>query len=218
MVSGVGPLMSYVKYAESISSLKKAIDKKEQLPFSNSFSLPSFLHMNNEGSPSDDFLPGLSCSSTMRQSIRCAAELEGGIDEVVVNALGSLTNSQTESLDDSGKPTNISGRINRSRGLALSHKEKSRRIFQHCSSWTQLDDTRANRGMVHGQGENIDRLFCVRLQRSFLSYQLCFSFRSGSCHPSLRGTIQVSHPENKCSCQSYYDAVQPNIGVVVSKT
>lgn len=59
----------------------------------------------------------------------------------------------------------------RSKALIMSHEQKSKRILQHCSSWTQLDDTKANRGIIHGQGiANLLSLLVVNPGR----YSPCF--------------------------------------------
>lgn len=100
------------------------------------------------------------CSPGMRNSIIFAAINEGGIDNALVNALGSI----------STKP-------DRSKALAMSHEQKSKRILQHCSSWTQLDDTRANRGIIHGQGEQMLNSYVYRMF-FFITHMRVISFSS----------------------------------------
>lgn len=104
-------------------------------PFASSFSLPTFLPPDQLESSPDNYL-AKSCSLGLRDSIISAARNEGGINNVIISAVGSISMKQ-----------------NRSKALAMSHEQKSKRILQHCSSWTQLDDTKANRGLVHGQGK-----------------------------------------------------------------
>jgi hypothetical protein len=117
------------------------------LPFTSTYSLPSFLQTEQGGNFSEDYFSKLSCSETLRESIISTAKNEGGIDDVLVSALGSIS-----SLEERAKPY-------RSNALVMSHEQKSKRLLQHCSSWTQLDDTRANRGIVHGQGNMILLIF-----------------------------------------------------------
>ena len=82
----------------------------------------------------DDFLPKLSCSLTIKESIKLAAASEGGIDDVLVTALDSISYAPGR-------------RSSRSKKLMLSHKEKSSLMLRHCSSWAQLQ----NRSTVYGQ-------------------------------------------------------------------
>ena len=89
----------------------------------------------------------------MEESIKMAAEIEGGLDDIIINALDSISTPHTGSMSG--------GRVNRSKSLAMSHQEKSKRLLRQCTSWTQLDDTKANRGIVHGQGENRELFFFI---------------------------------------------------------
>lgn len=140
IVSTITPIMKYVTNADKAS--RSAILANDQspsasLPFTSAYSLPSFLPTQERGSSPDG---AKHCSSGLRNSILSAARNEGGIDDALVNALGSI----------SMKP-------NRSKALIMSHEQKSKRILQHCSSWTQLDDAKANRGVIHGQGRKWQR-------------------------------------------------------------
>ena len=154
--SVVTPLMSYVKYAEKVSESshsKLNIDHQTKKTTKSSFRLPSFLQQNEADGdfPSTGFtMPKRSLSSTLKESIKVAAIIEGGVDEIIINALDSISSLKHKSPKSSG----IGGsRSNRTKNLAMSHQEKSKRLLRQCSSWTQLDDTKANRGIVHGQGK-----------------------------------------------------------------
>jgi len=153
--SVVTPLMSYVKYAEKVaeSSHFKAVADQPNTSTKSSFRLPSFLQQNEaEGdfSSAGFTMPKRSLSSTLKESIKLAAIIEGGVDEILINALDSISSLKHKSPKSSG----IGGsRSNRTKSLAMSHQEKSKRLLRQCSSWTQLDDTKANRGIVHGQGK-----------------------------------------------------------------
>ena len=153
--SVVTPLMSYVKYAEKVSeSSHSNVDANQpNTSTKSSFRLPSFLQQNEaEGDfPSTGFtMPKRTLSTTLKESIKVAAIIEGGVDEIIINALDSISSLKHKSPKSSG----IGGsRSSRTKSLAMSHQEKSKRLLRQCSSWTQLDDTKANRGIVHGQGE-----------------------------------------------------------------
>eukprot|EP00986_Skeletonema_menzelii_P019047 scaffold27055_cov155-Skeletonema_menzelii.AAC.12 len=83
----------------------------------------------------DDFLTNLSCSLTIKESIKLTAASEGGIDDVLVRALDSISNEPER-------------RSSRSKKIVLSHKAKSSRMLRHCSSWTQLQSRRTAYGQV----------------------------------------------------------------------
>jgi hypothetical protein len=159
VISCVMPLMSLIARTESVSRSSKSTDSQiftAALPFTSTYSLPSFLQPEQEGKFPEDYFSKLPCSDTLRESIISTARSEGGIDDVLVSALGSISNNYSL-LEDRTKP-------HRSHALVMSHEQKSKRLLQHCSSWTQLDDTRANRGIVHGQGKMKSRRFvCPRL-------------------------------------------------------
>lgn len=152
LASGVMPLMSYVSYTEKFAN-NQTMSRETRanggtLPFAKPYSLPFFIQ-NEEGGFPADYAMTLSCSATLKESIKSAVEIEGGIDDMLLKGLESISRPP---MDDQVKIIQ-SGRPNRSRSLAMSHAEKSKRLLRHCSSWTQLDDTRANRGIVNGQGE-----------------------------------------------------------------
>ena len=155
--SVVTPLMSYVKYAEKVaeSSHSKADNNLSNTTTKSSFRLPSFLLQQNEAegdfSSAGFTMPKRSLSSTLKESIKVAAIIEGGVDEIIINALDSISSVNHKSPKSSGIGGN---RSNRTKSLAMSHQEKSKRLLRQCSSWTQLDDTKANRGIVNGQGES----------------------------------------------------------------
>jgi len=91
-----------------------------------------------------------SLSATLKESIK-AADIEGGLDDIIVNALDSICVTQSRSLESRAKSM-TGGRANRSKSLAMTHQEKSKRLLRQCSSWTQLDDSETN-GLVRGQGK-----------------------------------------------------------------
>eukprot|EP00804_Cyclotella_cryptica_P015537 CCRYP_003558-RD/>CCRYP_003558-RD protein AED:0.28 eAED:0.29 QI:3004/0.8/0.66/1/0.4/0.33/6/0/964 len=147
IISCVMPLMTFVTRSESLSRFATGVESQKRtssLPFTSSYSLPTFLQTEQGGNYfPEDYFSKLSCSEILRESIISTARNEGGIDNVLVSALGSISNNY-RSLEDRAKPY-------RSNALVMSHEQKSKRLLQHCSSWTQLDDTLANRGIVHGQ-------------------------------------------------------------------
>ena len=122
LVSGVMPLIGR---STQTQSYERATTFLTNLP-----SPPSLFRLEER----DDFLPRLSCSLSIKESIKLTAASEGGIDDIIVRALDSISN-ETER------------RSTRSKKLTLSHKEKSSRLLRHCNSWTQLQ----NRGTAYGQ-------------------------------------------------------------------
>lgn len=152
--SAVMPLMSYVRYAEKMTESFHHSSAFAKPPSATTFGLPSFLRQDeSEGGFSSGFCPPQrSFSITLRESIKVASEIEGGIDDILINALDSISTPYHQSPEARAK-TLSGGRSSRSKSLVMSHQEKSKRILRQCSSWTQLDDTKANRGNVHGQGE-----------------------------------------------------------------
>ena len=121
LVSGVMPLID--------RSAQSNCYEEQATVFNKPPTPPSFRLEEN-----DDFLPKLACSLTIKESIKLTAAIEGGIDDILVRALGSISNESER-------------RSSRSKKLMLSHNEKSRRLLRHCSSWTQLQ----NRGTAYGQ-------------------------------------------------------------------
>lgn len=150
--SAVTPLMSHMKY-EGVSEgdhCHKVVTNQSYstMPCSNFL---SFLDQNEETEgefSSTSFTPKGRFSASLVESIRMAAIIEGGIDNIIVNALDSIS-TPNKSQDASTKSTIRGNRIKSI--TAMSHKEKSKRLLRQCSSWTQLDDTKANRRIVHGQ-------------------------------------------------------------------
>ena len=122
LVSGVMPLIDRSAQNSCYEGATTLLNKPP--------SPPSFRLEEN-----DDFLPKLSCSLTIKESIKLTAAIEGGIDDILVRALCSISINESER------------RSSRSKKLMLSHNEKSRRLLRHCSSWTQLQ----NRGTAYGQ-------------------------------------------------------------------
>ena len=145
--SSVSPLMSHVKYAEKISE-SSSHQKKVTNAAIRPHSFQSFIHQNDlDGgiaSPGTSFSPN--------SAIDMAAKIKGGLDDIIVNALNSISSSPHKSPEASAKSMSGIGRGSK-RSVLISHQEKSKRLLRQCSSWTQLDDTKANRGIVHGQGE-----------------------------------------------------------------
>jgi hypothetical protein len=84
-----------------------------------------------------------------------AADIEGGIDEIIVDALDSISSPQQQSPRRLAKSIDGS-RSFRNKSSALSHQEKSMRLLRRCPSWTQLDDTQSIHRNVHGQGKNTE--------------------------------------------------------------
>ena len=158
-ISTIVPIMSFVTNAES-SSQNPALPGNQShiatLPFTSAYSMPSFLSTDQETKQ-----VRRPCTSGLHDSILSTARTEGGIDDVLVSALGSI------SVKD------------RSNALAMTHEQKSKRILQHCSSWTQLDDTRYNRGLVHGQGKSSRHRVSASI---YWSFNLMFCNFSSICH------------------------------------
>lgn len=168
-ISTVMPIMSFIANAESTSqnlTLPGYQSLTATLPFTSAYSMSSFLSADQEKK--------YPCSSGLHDSILSTARTEGGIDDALVSALGSI------SVKD------------RSKALAMTHEQKSKRILQHCSSWTQLDDTRSNRGLVHGQGKS------SRLKYRVLAYYW------SSNHPAVlhfkfcQSSLDLDHRSVRC--------------------
>jgi hypothetical protein len=217
VLSNIMPLMSVVANADPLYDGTVAL-----LPFTSAVSLPSILPSNHR-QLSESHLAEQSCSLGLRNSILSAGESaigecesmklkpqnlrlrtfynqssaarnEGGIDESLVSALGS-----------------ISMKSDRSKALMMSHKQKSKRILQHCSSWTQLDDIRANRGIIHGQG-----IANLLLQdNTLLSFLICYFALSNNHLDAHWGTDSHANTENKHCDESADNTLQPNIILVV---
>jgi hypothetical protein len=121
LVSGVTPLVGRCAQTQSYDGAATFLHKPP---------IPPSFHLQER----DDLLSKLACSLTIRESIKLTAAFEGGIDDVLVTALDSISNETAR-------------RSSRSKKLMLSHKEKSSRLLRHCSSWTQLQ----SRSTAYGQ-------------------------------------------------------------------
>jgi len=153
-VSGTMPLMNYITYTEDFLRTFMSEDDRSkgvELPFSKPYGISSFPQDDNDEGIAGDLGMKLACSSTLKESIKAAIEVEGGIDDVILTALQSISSPSTQPEKNMDNATIQRERPNRSKMLTMSHAEKSRRLLRHCSSWTQLDDKRANRGIVTGQ-------------------------------------------------------------------
>jgi hypothetical protein len=145
--SAVVPLMSYVKYAEKVVECSRhTVDNPSTTP----------ARQNQNAVESDEFssrfAPENSISSTLKESIQLAANIEGGLDDIFVHALESISANCHQMLEANAKSM-VGSRRNRSKCLRMSHYEKSNRLLRICSSWTMLDDSKENRGIASGQGE-----------------------------------------------------------------
>jgi len=146
--------MNYITYTEDFLRTFMSEDdraKGVELPFSKPYGISSFPQDDNDEGIAGDLGMKLACSSTLKESIKAAIEVEGGIDDVILTALQSISSPSTQPEKNMDNATIQRERPNRSKMLTMSHAEKSRRLLRHCSSWTQLDDKRANRGIVTGQ-------------------------------------------------------------------
>ncbi len=153
--SAVTPLISYIKYAEKLTEINHH-GAATPLPSTQPYALPAFL-CQDDTVEAGDFSSGFSrpqrsMSIALKESIKMTADIEGGLDEIIVNALDSIS-PQHQSSPETRVKLMGGGGPNRTKSLMMSHQEKSRRLLRQCSSWTQLDDKKANRGIVHGQGE-----------------------------------------------------------------
>ena len=198
--SEVLPLISYIKYAEKLTEINHHYGEAAPLPSTQQYALPAFLRQDDTveaGDFSSDFSrPQRSMSIALKESIKMAADIEGGLDEIIVNALDSISPHQRHSPETRVKL--MSGaRPNRTKSLMMSHKEKSRRLLRQCSSWTQLDDKKANRGIIHGQGEKVLQHkagnSCVCLAQAYIIP----SCRSYCCLYTNRVTASIAFTANK---------------------
>jgi hypothetical protein len=94
----------------------------------------------------------------MKESIKLAANIEGGLDDVIIHALESIS-SPCPQMPEGHAKLMVGSRNNRSKSLELSHQEKSSRLLRHCTSWTILDDSKENREIMQGQGEILNRRY-----------------------------------------------------------
>jgi hypothetical protein len=155
VASAVTPLMSYVKHA---ATLTEVTHHESAAPSSSlkSYILPSMFQQDDvEGR---EFPLGYThkktFSNALKESIKMVADIEGGIDEIIVNALHSISLPQQHLQQRLGQTMNES-RSNRMKGSVLSHQEKSWRLMRRCPTWNQLDDTQSNHRILHGQGKNM---------------------------------------------------------------
>jgi hypothetical protein len=87
------------------------------------------------------FAPENSISTTLKESIQLAANIEGGLDDIFVHALESI------------RQCKINGRESSLKCLRMSHYEMSNRLLRNCSSLTMRYDSKENRGIAPGQGK-----------------------------------------------------------------
>ena len=174
VISSIIPIRSSVDQENITSHIPLP---KAPLPFTSTFNLSSFLQAEEKNSQ-EEKLARTSCSSGLRDSIILTARNEGGIDDVLVSALGSI----------SMKPE-------RSKALFMSHEQKSKRILQHCSSWTQLDDTRVNHGLIHGKGKK--HIFFQLDRSQMLNQHILPPYSDVHNHSFWRKRIH-SYAQNKC--------------------
>lgn len=152
--SEVMPLMNHVKYPEKVTNQSSChrTGTQEKPLGKLGYGLPSFLHegITSSYSPKDPL------SMTLDESIKMMARMEGGIDDIIVHALDSISTTSHHSSSDCRRVTVMSGggssRVNHPKVFSMSHHEKSQRLLGQCSSWAQLDDTKTNR--EQGQGKN----------------------------------------------------------------
>ena len=139
--------MSNVRYDRKrlARNSRRAAAKPAPTPYAPS--LPSFVNQDN----AEGFFLTRSFSATLKESIKMAVDIEGGLDDIIVNALDSICVTQSQSPESRAKSM-TGGRANLSKSLAMTHREKSKRLLRQCSSWTQLDDSETN-GLLRGQGK-----------------------------------------------------------------
>eukprot|EP00985_Skeletonema_marinoi_P007473 scaffold3288_cov182-Skeletonema_marinoi.AAC.3 len=168
LASGVIPLIGRSSQIQSYDGAATFFTKPP--------STPSLFRLEER----DDFLPKLSCSLTIKESIKLTAASEGGIDDVIVRALDSISNEPER-------------RSSRSKKLILSHKEKSSRLLRHCSSWTQLQ----SRSTAYGQVLFASVRFGTQLQS--------LSLRTNALHNPL--STPFNHVLSwLCQRRDYYTA------------
>ena len=74
----------------------------------------------------------------------------GKVDtDVILQAMRDLSGSHTTAVG--GKDP----QVDRRRAMVFSHHQRSERLLQHCSSWTQLQDTLDDRVILEQQGTYI---------------------------------------------------------------
>ncbi|KAL9187597.1 hypothetical protein ACHAXT_005975 [Thalassiosira profunda] len=148
LASGVLPLTTSAEVVPTAAGRRN--DAASDLPASNLFD-PNASFLRQDGAAEGGFpgfQPKRSFSIALKESIKMAAETEGRLDDIILNALDSISAPQNPS--PKSRATVIRDRP-RPKSLAMSHREKSRRILRQCSSWTQLDDSKSTHGIVQGQ-------------------------------------------------------------------
>ena len=139
LTSAVIPLMSNIKYAQRLMD-----DTNTEVAQEDTNSI-QFVDMNNLKS---DYQTGLrrdmSFCTTIKEAIDISADIEGGIDDIIVRALDSLFLPNQPASPDRYVKSTDGGHSNRKKISMLSHKEKSLRLLQRCPKWTQLDDAATN--------------------------------------------------------------------------
>ena len=125
----------------------------------------SFFSQSLNGLPnfSASYPPSQTFSLSFEDSARMTIAIDEQLDNVLSNALDSITPDHNASPDT--RATINTGR----RKKALSLKEKSNRLLKQCDSWIQLEDTKANRVLVDGQGMSTTH---ISLSLFSLSYRL----------------------------------------------
>ena len=153
VMSAVTPLMSYVEHTEKLTGVThhESVAPSSSL---KSYILPSMFQQDDAegGEFSSGYMHKKSFSNVLEESIKMTANIDGGIDETIVNALHSISLPQQPSQQRL-KAMNKS-RSDRMKSSGLSHQEKSWRLLRRCPTWNQLDDTQSNHRIVHGQGKN----------------------------------------------------------------
>ena len=135
LTSAVIPLMSNITYAQRLMD-----DSNTEVAQGDTNSI-QFVDMNYlESDYQMAIRRDMSFSTTIKEAINISADIEGGIDDIIVRALDSVF-----------LPNQPAVHSNHRKRSMLSHKEKSLRLLQRCPIWTQLDDAAANHKIVYGQ-------------------------------------------------------------------
>lgn len=139
--SEVMPLMNRVKCSERLTTQKITTQSSCHITGTQKnktcYGLPSSLQQALKDA----------LSVTAKESIKMIAKTEERIDDIIVEALDSIS---TPSHHPSSESRN--SKMNRSKSLFLSHQQISKRLLRQCSSWAQLDDMKKNRDQ--GQGKD----------------------------------------------------------------
>ncbi len=145
--SSVMPLMSYVRHAEKVTECSR------QHSTVNPPTTPAYSHQHaiERFDFSLGVTPDSSYAVTLNESLKLAANIEGGLDRTIIQALESISTQRYQAPEGNAKSLVGSGK-NRWKILEMSHQEKSNRLLRQCSSWTMLEDSKENRGVINGQG------------------------------------------------------------------